>query len=62
MQPREELTQLLTKAFEAARESGALPIENIPEIALERPARRGPWRLGLHRCAALRQEAKKEPA
>ena len=61
MQPREELTQLLTKAFEAARESGALPIENIPEIALERPRDEGH---GDWACtAALRcaKEAKKNP-
>ena len=60
MQPREELTQLLTKAFEAARESGALPIENIPEIALERPRDEGH---GDWACtAALRcaKEAKKQ--
>ena len=61
MQPREELTQLLTKAFEVARESGALPIENIPEIALERPRDEGH---GDWACtAALRcaKEAKKNP-
>ena len=61
MQPREELTQLLTKAFEAARESGALPIENIPEIALERPRDEGHGDC-LHRCAALRQGSQEEPA
>ena len=61
MQPREELTQLLTKAFELAKESGALPIDEIPEIALERPRDEGHGDWACTAALRLAKVAKKNP-
>lgn len=61
MQPREELTSLISSALDAARESGALQMENTPEITLERPRDEGhgDWACTVAmRCA---KEAKKNP-
>lgn len=61
MQPREELTELLTTAFNAACASGAFSVENVPEIVLERPndEAHGDWACTVAlRCA---KEAKKSP-
>ena len=61
MEPRVELTQLIGASLEAARESGALQLEAMPEITLERPRDEGhgDWACtAAMRCAKL---AKRNP-
>ena len=61
MQAREELSRLVGEALAAARESGALALEQIPEAALERPRDEGhgDWACTVAlRCA---KQAKRNP-
>ncbi len=61
MQPREELSQLIGAALDAAIASGKIQMENVPEISLERPRDEGhgDWACTVAlRCA---KEAKKNP-
>lgn len=61
MQPREQLTQLIGAALDAAQESGALQLAETPEITLERPRDEGhgDWACTVAmRCAKM---AKKNP-
>lgn len=61
MQPREELTQLIGAALDAAIASGKLQMEKAPEITLERPRDEGhgDWACtAAMRCA---KEAKRNP-
>jgi hypothetical protein len=47
IQARQKLSAILADAAGSAQKSGKIPIETLPEIALERPPKRGTWRLCL---------------